>query len=214
MKAIYLCWFLLFCNLACTSTESLDPKNHKANIKYLNAQDLTLKEKEAIVNQLNADRSKFPYYQEFDTLAYLEKLNLQTEVNYISDTMNQKLDTLTLQFMDYACFCPQWRAVEHITDDRYTWHGFYLKPAVSEILLPSFFRAGTRITFIGRIEDNRHLKEPKGNNPIPGRELFYYAYTIHKPYSFGGEPVFMSYNVDIITDTVKGDYLSREITVD
>jgi hypothetical protein len=213
MRVIVLCLFLIG-TIGCTSKENIAPNDYKATIQYLNAQDLSLEEKETIVNELNTNENIFPYYQAFDTLAYLEKLNLQTEVNYINDSITEKLDTLTLQFMAYACFCPQWRDVEHINDDRYTWHGFYLKPAVSEILLPSFFMAGTRITFIGRIEDNRHLEEPKGSDPIPGRELYYYSYTIHKPYSFWGESVFMSYNVDIITDTIKGDFLSREITVD
>jgi hypothetical protein len=214
MKTIGLC-FILFCNIVCTPKESPGPLNYKATIKHLNAQNLSLEEKEVIVNNLNSDESKFPYYQDFDTLAYLEKLNLQTEVNLISNTITQKLDTLTLQFMAYACYCPQWVIIDSIPKNRPDLDGFYLEPATTGILLPKTFRAGTTVTFIGKIEDNLDLKIPEDSDyPTPGRALYYSYYKVHKPYSFWGERVFLSYNIHIIEDTIMRDYLSRVITVD
>jgi hypothetical protein len=212
MRVIYLFLILVYC-IGCTSKVDIDSLNYKTTIKHLNAQGLSLEEKETLVNDLNFAKSTFPYYQDFDTLAYLEKLNLQTEVNLISDTSTQKLDTLTLQFMAYACFCPQWVLIDSIPKNRPDLDGFYLNPATTGIRLPTFFIAGTTVTFIGRIEDNRHLNSSENSDdPIPGKELYYYYYNVHKPYSFWGEQVFESYDIHIIEDIIIGNYSSRVIT--
>lgn len=213
MKPLYV-YLLLLCNISCTSKKSIHPEEYKATIKYLNAQNLSLEEKEKIVRDLNEDESIFPYYQAFDTLAYLKTLNLQTEVNYISDTIRQKLDTFTLQYMAYACYCPQWMVVDSIYKNRPDLDGFYVEPATIAIQLPESFLPGTTVTFIGSVVDNRHLKySGDSNDPIPGKELYYYYYKVHQPFSIWGESVFLSYNIDIITDEIIGDFSSRVITV-
>lgn len=213
MKVIHVL-LMIFCNIGCTQKQSIDAANYKATLQYLNNQNSSLEEKEAIVERLNSDISIFPYYQDFDTSAYLKKLNLQTTVNQISDSILQKLDTLTLQYMAYACYCPQWILIDSISRNRPDLDGFYLSPATSDITLPSLFQAGTTLTFIGRVENNRPLKHSQNSAaPIPGKELYYYYYKIHKPYSIWGERVFQSYNIHIIEETIIGNYLSREITV-
>lgn len=220
MKTVYLL-FTALCCIGCASKESsplenIRPENIEETIEYLNAQNLSLEEKEAIVEQLNADESKFPYYQAFDTAAYLQKQHLQSEFNLISDTLTQKLDTLTLRYMAYACFCPQWVPIDCIARNRPDVDGFYVEPAAVGIVLPEGFTAGTTVTFIGRIEDNRPLIHPKdsdSNDPIPGKEFYYYSYKTHKPYNLWGESVFHSYNIHIIEETIIGDYMARVITV-
>lgn len=213
IKIIYLSLVLFFL-VECDQTENIDAANYKKTIQYLNNKNLSLEEKEALVEQLNTDPSIFPYYQTFDTTAYLESLHLKTEVNQITNSFTQKLDTFTLQYMAYACYCPQWVLIDSIPKNRPDLDGFYLIPARYQIDIPSIFRAGTTITFIGRVEDNRHLASaPNSDDPIPGKELYYYSYKIHKPYFIWGERVFESYNIHIIEDDIIGNYLSREITV-
>jgi hypothetical protein len=205
--------FIALCCIGCTQPNTLRPENAKETIEYLNVQNLSLKEKEALVKQLNSDKSKFPYYQTIDTLAYLKEINLQIEVNLISDTIRQKLDTFTLQYMAYACHCPQWVPIDSIAKNRPDLDGCYVKPATFEISLPNVLKAGTRVTFIGRVEDNRPFTYVQRSDSIPGKKLYYYSYKVHKPYTFWGERVFESYDIHLIEDTIRGHYLSREITV-
>lgn len=213
MKSIYVCMCLILF-YGCNSNEE-KIQSEEEIIRALNAKNLSLKEKEAIVDKLNLNSEQFPYYQAFDTIAYLKKLNLKEEVNDISTAKSEKLDTFTLQYMAYACFCPQWLIVDSLSSQNPYQDGFYLIPGSKNIRLPDLFAPGTVITFIGRVEDNRNFDEPLSeSDPIPDKELFYYYYKVHKPYWIWGERVFIFYNIDILEDTIKGEYFSRQIRIE
>ena len=94
MKSTYLSVILIFI-LGCTPQENLI-KNRDKIILELNSENFSVKEKEEIVEKLNSDKSKFPFYQKFDTAAYLKELSLAEEASLLDEINNKNLDTFTL----------------------------------------------------------------------------------------------------------------------
>ncbi|WMX16612.1 hypothetical protein [Aureispira sp. CCB-E] len=161
-----------------------------------------------IVKELNQNKGTSECAQGFDTLAYLRKLNLREEVNELENTVGEKLDTFILQNMAFACFCPSWLKVNSLKGGNYYKYGYYLKPASENLTLPDCFRAGTIITFVGKVSHRESVDEYE-----QGNELTYYYYKIHRPYFIWGERCFDEYVVNAF-DEIDSIYLPRQIVVE
>lgn len=175
--------FILLLGLGCTSPEkTLDKQIEEYNRK---------------------NSASFSCNQPFDTLAYLESLNLRNEVNELNQRDTVLLDTFTLKYIVFACYCPNWV----LLDDLQGLNGYYLNPVAPNLVLPEGLRSGTVVTFIGKSGWRGAAYEY-----LEGNELTYYYYKIHKPYHLFGEQCFDGLHINAF-DEIDSILRTREITV-
>lgn len=134
----------------------------------------------------------------YDTAKYILELNIVEEKNLIGlvdtaicDYYNEKIDTVELEYIHYACYCPNWIRSDSLKSNANcspNYSGYYLRPACSSLKLPEELDFGTKIKVIGRVSKEMYnLKKfmsgrYSSNDDEPGFEFKYYSYQIIKPY--------------------------------
>jgi hypothetical protein len=121
---------------------------------------------------LNSDSSQLPYYQNFDTLSYLKKLNIKEEVNLIRLAQNSILDTFELILVPSMIPYAHWQNKKARVDSTLA-SCIFPTPSSKNLVLPKKLASYSSVIFIGKIS-------PNSNKPVP--ELIYFYYKIKKPY--------------------------------
>lgn len=141
----------------------------------------------------NQSDSKNPLIGSIDTAKVIREANIVESYSEIPDSLNNKLDTITLAYIAFACDCPNYVNLTSQDSVQHFREAYYLEPASVALIIPELLLFNrNEFELVGLVTQKNGL--PKYHsftdpNPPTGPVFTYWSYKVKRPFTFYGPKV-------------------------